>query len=170
LAWYAVLPPVPVVGVAVAVFVRVAVARTVVAVAVARTREVAVAVARTREVAVAVARTREVAVAVRVAVAPVVGVAVADEHVPLFTHQLSVAGVYGEFGGQSRLFGIGAIVVYFDPLNVTDAPLAYAVQLWNAGSPAQLTCAEAVLADTKASRHTLTTTNSFVFIRNPFEI
>jgi hypothetical protein len=44
------------------------------------------------------------------------------------------------------LFGIAAIDVYFDPLNVTAAPFAYAVQLANAGRPEQLTCAEAVLA------------------------
>jgi hypothetical protein len=33
--------------------------------------------------------------------------------------------------------------VYFEPLYVTAAPLAYAVQLANAGTPAQLTCADA---------------------------
>src|SRR5689334_2669072 len=38
------------------------------------------------------------------------------------------------------------MLVYFDPLYVTDAPAAYAVQLANAGRPEQLTCAEAVLA------------------------
>src|SRR5204863_158882 len=35
--------------------------------------------------------------------------------VPLFVHQLSLDGLYGEFGGQSRLFGIAAIEVYLDP-------------------------------------------------------
>jgi hypothetical protein len=147
---------VPVVAVAVAVRVAVAVG---VRVAVAVEPVVAVAVARA-VVAVAVARA---VVAVAVAVAVVL-------HVPLFVHQLSVLGLNGELGGQSRLAAIGAIDVYFAPLYVTDAPVAYAVQYANAGTPEQLTCAEAVLADTMASKHRLTTTNSLVFIRNPFEI
>ena len=86
-------------------------------------------------VAVAVARA---VVAVAVARA-VVGVAVPALHVPLFVHQLSFEGLNGEFGGQSRLLGIGAIDVYFEPLYVTEAPVAYAVQLANAGRPEQLT-------------------------------
>jgi hypothetical protein len=70
-------------------------------------------------------------------------------------------------GGQSRLFGIGAIVVYFDPLNVTDAPLAYAVQLANAGRPAQLTCADATSAENAPATSTPATTSSFLTICNP---
>jgi hypothetical protein len=101
--------------------VGVAVAREVaVAVAVGRAVAVAVAVARALEVAVAVfvrvAVLRLVVVAVAVALAVLVAVAVAVApplHVPLLVHQLSVLGLNGEFGGQSRLLGIGAIVVYF---------------------------------------------------------
>jgi hypothetical protein len=102
---------------------------------------------------------------VGVAVVPVVAVAVARAalvgvgvelllHVPLFVHQLSVAGLKGEFGGQSRLAAIGAMDVYFEPLYVTEAPLAYAVQLANAATPEQLTCADAL--DAKASSATAT--------------
>jgi hypothetical protein len=74
-------------------------------------------------------------VGVRVAVAPPpplvavavgvrVGVAPPAVQVPLFVHQLSVAGLYGELGGQSRFAAIGAIAVYLAPLNVTDVPFA----------------------------------------------
>jgi hypothetical protein len=95
-----------------------------------------VAVGVAVRVAVAVAVARVLAVAVRVAVA----VAVAPVlQVPLFVHQLSLLGLKGELGGQSLVAGIGATAVYFDPLNVTTEPLAYAVQLANAGTPAQLT-------------------------------
>jgi hypothetical protein len=130
---FEVVPLLPVVAVAVGALVAVAVA---VCVAVAAP-VVAVAVLVWVAVALPVVA---VAVAVWVAVGAVVAVAVAVVlHVPSFTHQLSLAGVYGEFGGQSRLFGIGAIVWYLDPLKVTDAPFAYAVQLANAAKPVQLT-------------------------------
>jgi hypothetical protein len=104
------------VGVAVGPEVDVAVGRAVVAVARAVGRDVAVAtgvfvrvaVLRPLVVGVAVARAVLVAVAVRVAVA-----VAPPLHVPLLVHQLSVLGLNGELGGQSRLVGIGAIDVYF---------------------------------------------------------
>jgi hypothetical protein len=108
------------VRVAVAVDVRVAVALVAVDVGV----HVAVAVA---VALVAVTVAVDVAVAVRVAVAVDVRVAVAVPpplQVPLFVHQLSLVGSNGEFGGQSRLAGIGAIDVYLLLLKTTEAPLA----------------------------------------------
>jgi hypothetical protein len=123
-----------VVGVAVAVFVRVAVG-VLVRVAVGPPGVavlVAVAVAVFVGVAVGVLVAVALAVAVLVAVAPPL-------QVPTFVHQLSLPGLYGEFGGQSRLAAIGAIAVYFDPLYVTEAPVAYAVHDANAGRPEQLT-------------------------------
>jgi hypothetical protein len=63
--------------------------------------------------------------------------------VPSFAHQLSLDGSYGAFGGQSRLFGIAAIEWYSELLNTTFAPLAYAVHEANAGTPEQLTWANA---------------------------
>jgi hypothetical protein len=146
-------PPLPVVAVAVGVRVAVGVAvRLTVAVEVTRAG-VGVDVAVGRAV-VAVARA-VVAVAVAVARAVAVAVAVAPPlHVPLFVHQLSEDGLYGEFGGQSRVAGIAATAVYFDPLYVTEAPLAYAVQPANAGRPVQLTWAEAVAPDIRSAATT----------------
>jgi hypothetical protein len=141
--------PVPpeVVAVGVGVAVRVAVAVAVddeVAVAVARVVAVAravVAVGVDVRVAVAVVRP-EVAVAVGVRVAVAVGVE-SPLHVPLFVHQLSVDGLNGEFGGQSRVAWMAVTEVYLLLLYTTEAPLAYAVQLANAGRPKQVTCADA---------------------------
>ena len=67
---------------------------------------------------------RERAVAVAVARGGVVGVAVAPEQVPLFVHQLSLPGLNGEFGGQSRFAGMGAMAVYLELLKTTDVPEA----------------------------------------------
>jgi hypothetical protein len=50
--------------------------------------------------------------------------------------------LYGELGGQSRVAEIGAIAVYLELLYTTDAPEAYAVQLWKTGTPAH-SCADA---------------------------
>jgi hypothetical protein len=147
-------PPLPIVAVAVGVRVAVGVAvRLTVAVEVTRAG-VGVDVAVGRAV-VAVARAVVAVVAVAVARAVAVAVAVAAPlHVPLFVHQLSEDGLYGEFGGQSRVTGIAATAVYFDPLYVTEAPLAYAVQFANAGRPVQLTCAEAVAPDSRSAATT----------------
>jgi hypothetical protein len=136
-----VVVPVVVVAVAVAVDVGVAV-RVAVNVAVAReVVDVAVAV----EVAVAVARA-------------VVAVAVAVDvpHAPSFTHQLSLLGSKGELGGQSRFAGIGAIVWYKAPPKVALAPLAYAVHVWNAATPVQFACANAVCGANRTNARTAT--------------
>jgi hypothetical protein len=66
-----------------------------------------------------------------------VEVGVAPLHAPSSRHQLSVGGFHG-FGGQSRLAAIVPMAVYFRPSNVTDCPIAYAVQYWNAGTPVQM--------------------------------
>jgi hypothetical protein len=58
--------------------------------------------------------------------------------------------------------------VYFEPLYVTDAPVAYAAQFTNAATPEQLTCADAELAAViRATIQKLTISNFLLVISDP---
>jgi hypothetical protein len=124
------------VRVAVAVDVRVEVAVTVPSVGV-------------MPVAVAVGVRVAVAVFVRVAVAVAVGVCVGvgrSLQTPSFAQKLSLLGLSGEFGGQSRVAAIAAMEWKRVPLKVTFCPAANAVQVWNATMPGPAQMAVAFVA------------------------